>query len=274
MSARHKTAGEGQAAGGDAGWLTELLSTEAEQYAPDDRRIRAAMTEGAGGARRQRPVLQLCAGIAVVCAAAAVAATAMAGTWRPSTGPAVAGVLPSASQQARPAASPRAGGQRTPNTVSGHEIPTPTPATQTRPPLPSAAPSTPPAAGPLMSTSGTVDPGSRAFWDQEDAWITLDKPVATFQLTVTVVQTGGVVATGYSMNYHSSVFDTTVVAQPGAVIYHFSLQPGRTLPAGQWQFAVQFIHGLSHDPAADTYSVSVVSDAAHGAIRKASSGAF
>jgi hypothetical protein len=89
-----------------------------------------------------------------------------------------------------------------------------------------------------------------------------------------VARNAAITSTGYRTTCYSSVFDVTVVTQPGMVTYNFTLVPGQTLAAAVPHFAVQFIHGLSPDPAADTYSVSVAIDAAHGATWAASSGAF
>lgn len=286
MSARHQDPGAGQGER-PAGWLTELLATEAERYTPDSRRIQAAMRARTDGRQRGRrrvlvPPMRpgaITAGIAaaVLCAIVAVVVAASVGTRQPPAGssPAAAvGGLPSAGRNTEAGSPAQANGYGTQSSAGSPAIPASTAPTGYQPPPSSAAPGTRGPGPQLVSAAGTVDPGSIAYWSQEDVAVTLAEPVSAFQLTVKVARSAGVASTGYWTTYDPSVLDVTVVTQSAAVTYTFSLKLGHILPAGSARFAVQFNHGSSHNPADDTYSVRVTSDAAHGVTRTTSPRAF
>jgi hypothetical protein len=276
MNHRPEDPDTGQA-GPDASWLTGLLDDEAGRYAPDSGRIRAAMHQRMRGGRhsalaRVRPS-RTTAGIvtAVLAAAAAVAVTVTV-----ETRPAPAG-LPSAAASGRPplASPPSAGGSpgkadggATQSTAGNRPLPKPTPT-----PSPSAA-SVRAGANPVSAT-GTNDLGAFPYWLQEQVSVSLRAPVTALQLKVTVARSALVASTGYWTTYDPAVFDVTVAAQSSTLTYTFTLKPGQTLPAGNSAFAVQFNHGTDpHDPAGDTYALSVTSDGQNAAVQGTAAGEF
>jgi hypothetical protein len=126
-----------------------------------------------------------------------------------------------------------------------------------------------------VSASGHSDLGSFPYWLQEEVWVSLREPVTQFQLTVTVARTPGVASTGYWTTYNTpSMFGVAVTSQASTVTYTFTLKPGHTLPAGNSTFAAQFNHWTVHNPAADTYALSVVSDEQNATVRGQAVGGF
>jgi len=126
----------------------------------------------------------------------------------------------------------------------------------------------------IVTATGKVDAGSRAGWSQEDVAVKFAQPIAGFQLSVKVSLNSTGSSTGYSTTYDASLFDVKVDTQAHALVYKFDLKPGKTLPAGSSEFAVQFNYGDPHNAADDTYYVSVYTDKAHGKVPGVSKGAF
>jgi hypothetical protein len=278
MSHRHEDPGADQA-GRDADWVAGLLDTEAERYSPDSRRIRTAMHEQMRGSRhraspRIRPS-RIRAGIAtatLVAVAVAVVATVETRPPSPGSSPAAAtSKAPPASRTAVAGSSAPAAGRSTQGTAGDHAVP----ASVAPTPPPSSAPPTAAARAKLVSASGHSDLGSFPYWLQEEVWVSLREPVTQFQLTVTVARTPGVASTGYWTTYNTpSMFGVAVTSQASTVTYTFTLKPGHTLPAGNSTFAAQFNHWTVHNPAADTYALSVVSDEQNATVRGQAVGGF
>lgn len=126
----------------------------------------------------------------------------------------------------------------------------------------------------IVTAKGTVDASSRTGSSQEDVAVTFTKPIAGFQLSVKVSLESTGASAGYSSTYDSSLFDVTVDTEAHALVYKFNLKPGKTLPPGSSQFAVRFTYALPHNPADDTYYVSVYTDKADGRIPDVAQGAF
>jgi hypothetical protein len=286
---------------GEAAWLKGLLDSEAESHDPDGHGIHAAMRERIDGAQRsgaRRRPLTLSGRLAgvprgiaagAVCATLVVAVAATVRTGQPHTGSssgAVSGAsITGGTDAGRAPGSPAETGG-TPNGAGGSDrTAAASPSSGGSPGHPSAsgsAPASSPASGAsgasggtqLVTATGTVDPGSTAGWSQEDVAITLSEPIAGFQLSVKVSLNAKGSSTGYWTTYDKSLFDVTVDTQSNALIYKFNLRSGQTLPVGTARFAVQFNYGNPHNPANDTYYVSVYTDKAHGSIPGVSQGAF
>jgi hypothetical protein len=272
-------------------WLSDVLDSEAARYEPDSRRIRAAVHErldGAARGRRRSSLLRIRlagipAGIAVAAlgATVAVAVTATVGihprSQTPTSTSAGVGALTAASKSPSASAPTRAAASGTQGTTTGLSASTsPVTAGSHSPSASASAPASAPAkgGGGVVTASGAVDRSSNANWSQENVNITLSAPVTSFQLSVKVAMSPGLSSTGDWTNYDISMFDVTVDTQPDGVTYKFQLKPGRSLPAGSAEFAVQFAHGAGHNPADDTYYLSATADATHGSATGVAQGAF
>ena len=126
-------------------------------------------------------------------------------------------------------------------------------------PPPSTATERPPAAtedGPLWS-DGSVDPHSNDFWAQSNITLRTRGQLTALTVRLKVAQTGGVSNTGAWRSLPENDFTLTVAERDGFLVYTWTLQEGRTVPAGEWVFAGQFDHDRGgRDAGKDAYAVT------------------
>jgi hypothetical protein len=124
-----------------------------------------------------------------------------------------------------------------------------------RPAGPSTVRPAPPP-GPVARAAGSIDPGSNRWWAQSDLALTTRTPVSALTVEVRVARTGGVVSTGHWRTRPAEDFTVVVTGEPDALVYRWTLRPGRTLPPGPHTFAAQYNHAEGdRDASADTYTV-------------------
>ncbi|WP_199831716.1 hypothetical protein [Streptomyces sp. ERV7] len=119
-------------------------------------------------------------------------------------------------------------------------------------------PSTPPHVqdGPLRS-EGSVDPHANAYWAQSNITLHAAVPLDTLTLEVRIAQTGGVASTGAWRTLPAGDFTLATTDEGGALIYRWTLKPGRTVAPGRHVFAVQYNHAPgSRAATADAYAVT------------------
>ncbi|WP_225800040.1 hypothetical protein [Streptomyces sp. NK15101] len=113
-----------------------------------------------------------------------------------------------------------------------------------------------PAPGPTARAAGTIDPGSNRWWAQSDLAVTTESPVAGLTVELRVARTPGVVSTGHWRTRPAEDFTVTVTEEPRALVYRWTLKPGRAVPPGPHTFAAQYNHAEGvRDASADTYTV-------------------
>ncbi|MGW8779436.1 hypothetical protein ACWGNM_15365 [Streptomyces sp. NPDC055796] len=95
--------------------------------------------------------------------------------------------------------------------------------------------------GPL-SSAGSLDASSNAYWAQSNISLKTTQPLTALTLELRITQTGGVQSTGSWRTLPADDFTVTVQHEGGAVVYRWMLKPGRTVPAGQHVFAGQYNH--------------------------------
>ncbi|MFD0353337.1 hypothetical protein ACFVHW_06230 [Streptomyces sp. NPDC127110] len=95
--------------------------------------------------------------------------------------------------------------------------------------------------GPLWS-AGSLDASGNAYWAQSNVTLKTSQPLTALTLELRVAQTGGVQSTGNWRTLPAEDFTVTVRQEGGAVVYRWTLKPGRTVPAGQHVFAGQYNH--------------------------------
>ncbi|MDX6281290.1 MAG: hypothetical protein QOH03_2361, partial [Kribbellaceae bacterium] len=109
----------------------------------------------------------------------------------------------------------------------------------------SSRPTPPPSSrfqdGPLWS-QGSIDAKSIIYWAQSDLILKTTQPLTSLTVELRIAQTGGVQATGNWRTLPSEDFTVTVQESAGALLYRWVLKPGRTVPAGQHEFAAQYNH--------------------------------
>ena len=159
----------------------------------------------------------------------------------------------------------------TPPTVTPSPTPSSGTTTTTGPaPAPSPAPTwgsahpTPPddsrvEDGPLWS-EGSLDPHSTIYWAQSNLTLKTTKPLTSVTVELRIAQTGDVRNTGHWQTLPSDDFTVTVQESDGALLYRWTLKPGRTVPTGQHDFASQYNHATGvRDLEHDSYRVDAQS---------------
>ncbi|MGW8635491.1 hypothetical protein [Streptomyces sp. NPDC055793] len=110
--------------------------------------------------------------------------------------------------------------------------------------------------GPLWS-AGAVDPHSNEFWAQSNITLRTSAPLTALTVELRVAQTGSVTSTGAWRSLPEADFTFTAGEQDGFLVYRWTLEPGRTVPAGQWMFAGQYNHERGgRDARGDRYSAT------------------
>ncbi|MEV4561357.1 hypothetical protein AB0K51_30835 [Kitasatospora sp. NPDC049285] len=231
--------------------IARRLREAADAHQPDRARILARMERGAAApavSRRRPRRLGLSgpkAALAVLAAAGLLATGgfAVAGiVGTPPPAPSTAPAVPS--ETATPDPTPSAGGGANP---------APNPGPSSARPTPSATART--QNGPLVSV-GAVDPHSTVYWEQNNLTLKTGQPLSALTVEVRIVQTGSVRDTGNWRTLPNDDFTVTVQESGGVLVYRWVLKAGRTVPAGQHEFAAQFNHAAgTRSAAGDTYRV-------------------
>jgi hypothetical protein len=263
--------------------LRARLQEAAEAHEPDRARILArverGMTAPSGAARPEHratrpPVLgwvRVAAATAAVAGVLAVGGYAVASAVKddaparqtvavsptPTPSPGAATARPPA-HSAGPA--PGAGAPRA--TPAPHSAPSRTPEASVQPPVARREQD-----GPLWS-DGSVDPHSNDFWAQSDLTLKTSKRLSSLTVELKVAQTGGVSSTGAWRSLPEADFTQTVQERDGFLIYTWTLQGGRTVPAGQWVFAGQYDHERGgRDAKDDSYTITGTAEGKQYAVK-------
>ncbi|KJS56107.1 hypothetical protein VM98_09190 [Streptomyces rubellomurinus subsp. indigoferus] len=243
--------------------IAQQLREAAEAHQPDRARMLARVQRGAAGpAVRHRtrsglrswPKASIAALAAVgILATGTLAVAAVSGLVQTPTPPATtAPATPSPAVTPTPTPSAPA--------PAATAAPAPAPATAA-PTSPRPAPSAGNRAqnGPLWS-EGSVDPHSSVYWGQDNLLLRTAQPLTSLTVELRVAQTGDVRDTGTWRTLPADDFTVTVQESGGALVYRWVLKPGRTVPAGQHEFACQFNHATGVRPASgDGYRVEAQS---------------
>ncbi|MBT2400361.1 hypothetical protein [Streptomyces sp. ISL-100] len=138
----------------------------------------------------------------------------------------------------------------------------PTHSTATPPP-PTPTPAPPPTTGAdhaedaYLRGEGVVDPHSNRFWAQSNVRLKTREPLNALTVELRVTQTGGVTDTGSWRSLPVDDFTVSSREENGALVFRWTLKPGRTVPSGQHVFAGQYNHAEGgRDAGDDTYSAS------------------
>lgn len=107
-----------------------------------------------------------------------------------------------------------------------------------------------------MSTHGTVNAGSNAYWAQSDVVVTAARPLTSLTVELRVALTDGVTTTGSWTSGHTDDYTTSVGEEGGFLVFRWTLRPGRTTPAATLTFAGQYNHAEGErDPSKDDFTV-------------------
>ncbi|MFD3722331.1 hypothetical protein [Streptomyces sp. NPDC058674] len=244
--------------------ISRRLREASEAHQPDRARMLARVERGTSGAtvRHRTPSIGrawpkaalACLATAAVLATGGLAVAGIVRTPPPSDTPTVPAVPsptgPSPSTSTSPPVTPPARTSAPPGSTG--PAPTGTAPSGSRP---TASESSRVGSGPLWS-EGSVDPHSNTYWSQSNVALRNSRPLSALTLEVRIAQTGGVQNTGSWRTLPSADFTVTVQEDGGVLVYRWVLKPGRTVPAGQHAFAVQYNHAAGARSAArDSYHV-------------------
>jgi hypothetical protein len=245
--------------------ISRRLREAAEAHEPNRARILARVERGAADptVRHRTPSIARSGPRAAIVGLVAAATLATGGL-----AVAAIGGVPSL-----PAAAP------TPAVSSPIVTSTPTPSARTTStttgPAPATTPSrshpTPPAGsqfqdGPLWS-QGSMDAHSTIYWAQNNLTLKTTQPLTSLTVELRIAQTGDVRKTGNWQTLPSEDFTVTVQESGGALLYRWVLKPGRTVPAGQHEFAGQYNHATGvRKVKRDSYHVHAQSSGGSSAV--------
>ncbi|MFJ9456825.1 hypothetical protein ACIRST_17255 [Kitasatospora sp. NPDC101447] len=247
--------------------ITRQLREAAEAHQPDRARILARVQRGAAGPavrHRARSGLRSWPKVALACIAAAGAlatgglAMAGIGSWTPTPSDTVTTAPTTPSPTVEPTPTPTPTRSAPPPAAPAPATTAPPTGTPTGPrPTPSASSRT--QNGPLWSEA-SIDPHSTVFWAQSNLTLRTTQPLTSLTVELRVAQTGDVRDTGNWRTLPVDDFTVTVQETGGALVYRWVLKPGRTVPAGQHEFAGQYNHATGvRGSANDGYRVDAQS---------------
>jgi hypothetical protein len=239
--------------------VSRQLREAAEAHQPDRARMLARVNRGTAATTTTRPASGISrswsrvalAGVAaagvLVTAGIALAGIVRTGPPAETTMPAVPNSVSAPSSAPSSPTPPGPTGSTAPPVMTRQDPPgTPNPPSGTADRL---------ADGPL-SSKGSVDPNSHTFWTQDQLVLDVAKPLTKLTVEVHIAQTGGVQSSGQWQTAPADDFTVTVREIDGQVVYRWELKPGRTVPAAQQIFAVQYGHTRgARDGKADRYGV-------------------
>ncbi|MEV8098464.1 hypothetical protein [Kitasatospora sp. NPDC085879] len=121
--------------------------------------------------------------------------------------------------------------------------------------------------GPLW-TEGSVDGHSTVYWGQSNLVLGTSQPLTSLTVELRVAQTGGLRDPASWRTLPADDFTVTVQESGGSLVYRWVLKPGRTVPAGQHEFAAQFNHSTGvRATAGDSYRVDAKTAASSVTLR-------
>ncbi|MCB5167729.1 hypothetical protein LG634_23220 [Streptomyces bambusae] len=134
------------------------------------------------------------------------------------------------------------------------ERPAAGPATPPHPPAGSPAPARPRSEDGPLTAAGALDPHGNRYWAQSNLTLETRETLRTLTLELRVRQTGGVASTGSWQTRPAADFTLSVRRDGPALVYRWTLRPGRTVPPGSHVFAAQYNHAEGvRDASGDTY---------------------
>lgn len=250
--------------------IARRLREAAEAHRPDRARMLARVQRGVTGPavrHRARPFARSGTRVAL----AGLAATGILATG----GLAVAAIVATSSSSATVTTPvPPSPTVSSPPPTSARPSPVaPAPATtpgSARPTPPTTSPS--PTAGEsqngTLSSTGSVDPHSTVYWTQSNLVLKTTQPLTSLTIEMRIVQTGGVKNTGTWQTLPSADFTVTAQKTGGTLVYRWVLKPGRTVPAGSYEFAAQFNNGSGvRSAAGDGYRVDARGSGGSASVR-------
>ncbi|MDA1362631.1 hypothetical protein O1R50_23620 [Glycomyces luteolus] len=92
-------------------------------------------------------------------------------------------------------------------------------------------------------TDGSIDPNSNDYWTQSTLTLKNQEALTGLSVELRVAEGAGVEYTDAWTSGDSWFTEATVTKEDGFLVYRWTLQEGKVLPAGEYQLAGQYNHG-------------------------------
>lgn len=103
-------------------------------------------------------------------------------------------------------------------------------------------------------SDGSIEPAGAGTPEQSTVTVKAQADLTELSLTIRVVLTPGLAEQGGVDNVATDVIAVSVERRSDALLYHFVLRDGATLPAGTYVFSARYTHdGASRNAGDDTY---------------------
>jgi len=106
-----------------------------------------------------------------------------------------------------------------------------------------------------FTASGAVDAASNEHWAQNNVVLRVHEPLHALTVTIRVRLGERVSSAGSWLSLPNGDFRSSVKTTPDAIVYTWTLLPGRTVEPGSYTLAAQYNRTAAHDPGEDVYSV-------------------
>jgi hypothetical protein len=112
----------------------------------------------------------------------------------------------------------------------------------------------------FLSSHGAIDSTSGNVWGQSDITLKNTSPVTALRVVLRLAATPGLTNAGSFTTLPNAEYTVTVATNGGALVYTFTLQPGKTLPPGQYELAGQYTHASgTRTTSGDSYQATATS---------------
>ncbi|SEG23203.1 hypothetical protein SAMN04489712_1043 [Thermomonospora echinospora] len=114
----------------------------------------------------------------------------------------------------------------------------------------------PAAKGRIVEVTGAPGANSTDHWGENTLRLEVRRPLAGLDVTIRVVRTRRVNPTGSWLSLPASDFRISTDATDRAVVYRWTLFPGRAIRPGSYVIAAQYDRGADHDPRRDAFTLT------------------
>lgn len=104
-------------------------------------------------------------------------------------------------------------------------------------------------------SDGSIDKASSEFWAQSNVTVKSTGTLSGLVVELRVVKTDEVASTGSWSTLNSDDYEVKITEDDDALVYRWTLKPGKTLAAGTYVFAGQYNHAKGgRDAGGDAYA--------------------
>jgi hypothetical protein len=106
-----------------------------------------------------------------------------------------------------------------------------------------------------VAATGAPGPQSYPYWAQNDVKVRVERTLRDLDVTVRVKRTDRVSPAGSWLSLPANDFRASTETSGDAIVYRWTLLPGRTVRPGSYVLAAQYDRGADHDRSGDTFTL-------------------